>query len=177
MSAENEYLLKIPIIGENTLLNAKFGRLTAEGKFNENSFPSYGVEIVTKKIRVEEDNVKLILVIVAGSCPNYYRGASGCVILFDKGTVKTFTQVTRWLAEFRKSIPEVTIPIAIVGVKTEDQEELITPEEGQQLAEKLQIAYYETTLTDKAHVEYILTEISKKALATKEWFVIQDEKP
>ena len=170
--AEMEYLLKICIIGENTELNAKFGRLTAGGKFVENSFPSYGVEIVTKKITIEKAIIKLIIVIIAGQeffgkQSSYYRGASGCLILFDKRKPETFTGVSRWYKGFKKYIPE-RVPIGLVGIKTEDQEERITPEEGQQLSEKWQIVYYETTFTDKAQVEYILTEIAKKALALRE---------
>ncbi|NHJ02347.1 MAG: hypothetical protein EAX86_09455 [Candidatus Heimdallarchaeota archaeon] len=166
------YSLLICIIGKNTEHNCTFGRLTADTKFDVSYLPSLGVDIPTKRIAIGKAPIKLIIMITAGQesfgklRPSYYRGASACLITFDFNDRNTVDAVPTLLAEFRKHIPEATIPIALVGIKTEDSiEDHITPEEGQRLAEKLQLRYYETQLTDKQQVEWILKDIASASVA------------
>ncbi len=57
-------------------------RSFAEGKFTTNYLPTQGVDITTKRIQVDDSEVKLIMVDIASQeffqerRPSYYRGAS-----------------------------------------------------------------------------------------------------
>ena len=87
--SKNEYLLKICAIGSGSVGKTSLIRRFAEGKFTTNYLPTLGVDITTKKIEVDNNNVKLILVDTAGQeffgklRPSYYRGASACAIFFS----------------------------------------------------------------------------------------------
>lgn len=218
MSGENEYLLKICIIGASKY-KTQLVRVYAEGKFTTNYMPTLGVDITTKKIQIGNNRVKLILVDTAGQeffgklRPSYYRGASACLIIFALNEKKTFA--LSWLAEFRKHIPDASIPIALIGIEEPRTEEIRTEEirtkepriteigyvrkfirqiqrilgkkqgkkhpkakaielipvdiaDVQVFTKKHNIPYYEITLTDKkSQVEYILTELAKKALTAQ----------
>ena len=84
----DEYLLKICAIGSGSVGKTSLIRRFAEGKFTTNYLPTLGVDITTKRIEIQDNIVKLILVDTAGQeffgklRPSYYRGASACLILF-----------------------------------------------------------------------------------------------
>ncbi|MHA1967034.1 MAG: Rab family GTPase [Candidatus Hodarchaeales archaeon] len=118
----NEYLLKICAIGSSDLEKTTLIRRFAEGKFTTNYLPTLGVDITTKKIQVDDNNIKLILVDTAGQeffgklRPSYYRGASACTIFFSLHKRETFNAVPLWLKEFREHIPDASIPITLIAV-------------------------------------------------------------
>lgn len=152
MTNKSEYLLKICAIGSGNVGKTSLIRRYAEGKFDGNYLPTLGVDITTKKISVEDTHMKLILVDTAGQeffgklRPNYYRGASACLILFALNDRKTFDAVPDWLAEFQKHIPSPNIPIALAGNKKDlEKDRVVTEIEAHKLAESLNLKYYETS--------------------------------
>ncbi|MFX0052411.1 MAG: Rab family GTPase [Candidatus Hermodarchaeota archaeon] len=169
--SENEYLLKICVIGR-TKLKTKLVRRFAGAKFDTNYLPTQGVDIITKKINIDNNQIKLILFDTAGQeffgklRPSYYRGASAATIVFDKSDLKTFKSVPDWLAEFRNQIPDISIPITLVGIRNEAEEKLTT-EEAQVLAEKLRIQYVETSLDDLEKIKEIFYALTKTVLYLK----------
>ncbi len=152
MNAKSEYLLKICAIGSGNVGKTSLIRRYAEDKFASNYLPTLGVDITTKKISVKDTHMKLILVDTAGQeffgklRPNYYRGASACLILFALNDRKTFDAVPGWKAEFQKYIPSPTIPIALAGNKKDlEKDRVVTEIEANQLSESLNMKYYETS--------------------------------
>lgn len=134
-----EYLCKICIIGIPDKLKTTMVRIFTEGKFSQDYLPSLGVDITTKQIQINNNNVKLILVDTSGKeffgkdRPSYYRGASAAIITFDKGDRDSFMTVKKWYKEFVNEIdrvkkPRFQVPIALVGfiMKSEPKVELST---------------------------------------------------
>ncbi|MFX0207544.1 MAG: leucine-rich repeat domain-containing protein [Candidatus Hodarchaeota archaeon] len=166
-SPENEYLLKICIIG-STKHKSGLVRQFAQGKFETNYLPILGVDITTKKIQINDNHLKLILVDTAGQeffgklRPSYYRGASACSIFFDKSDSKSFESVPDLLAEFRKHIPDMSIPLALVGIITNSEH--ITSEDGQNLARKHKMHYYETKPSLPKQISRIFHDLSRQVL-------------
>jgi small GTP-binding protein len=172
----NEYLLKICAIGSGSVGKTSLIRRYAEGKFETNYLPTLGVDITTKKIQVDNNHVKLILVDTAGQeffgklRPSYYRGASACLIMFALNEKKTFNAVPDWLAEFRRHIPDTTIPIALAGNKKDLEEEReVSADEGRSMAETHYMMYYETSAkVGGVEIEDIFLGLTKKALSSKQ---------
>jgi GTPase SAR1 family protein len=108
-NTKSEYLLKICIIGSCDKLKTKFVRKYAEDKFDGDHSPTLGVDISTKKIIAKDTKTKLILVDTPSPKffgklrPNYYRGASAGIIVFDKSDRESFEKVTFWLEDLRKN--------------------------------------------------------------------------
>jgi len=123
----NEYLLKICAIGPPDTAKTRVIRQFAEGKFIINYLPTLGVDITTKKIEVDNNKVKLILVDTAGQeffgklRPSHYRGASACTIFFSLNDRNTFDTIPNWLTEFRKHIPDLEVPISLVAIHQGDK--------------------------------------------------------
>jgi small GTP-binding protein len=168
----NEYLFKICLIGSVTDIKRKFIRSFAENKFDTNYPPTLGVDITTKRVDVNGNFVKLILVDTAGQeffgklRPSYYRGASACIILFDKSIPKSFDAVPNWLKEFKKFI-NTDVPIALVGLTPKRFEgELISTEDGQSLADCLDLSYFEYSFSSPSRkkINRILFSLTKQVI-------------
>jgi len=125
--SSNEYLFKICAIGSPNMPKTSLIRRYAENKFDKNYLPTLGVDITTKKIRIDNYNVKLILVDTAGQeffgklRPSYYRGASACMIFFLIEDKLSISAIPNWIAEFRKYISSKDIPIMLLGIKNYPQ--------------------------------------------------------
>lgn len=172
MNTKSEYLLKICAIGSGNVGKTSLIRRYAEDKFDGNYLPTLGVDITTKKISVKDTHMKLILVDTAGQeffgklRPNYYRGASACLILFALNDRKTFTEVPNWLAEFQKHIPSPSIPIALAGNKKDlEKDRVVTEIEARELAESLNMHYYETSaLAGGSVINEIFQDLAKQVI-------------
>lgn len=168
--SEDESLLKICLIGNSKSKTALI-RMFAEGNFETDYLPIIGMDITTKKIHFDDKTVKLILADIPGQeffglgiflRPTYYRGASAAIIVFDKNDLKTYETVPDWLAEFRKHSLDPTIPIALVGLISDSEQ--VTTEEGQKIAKKHNVFYYETQVTDSEQVCHIFIELTRQVL-------------
>lgn len=169
-----EYLLKLVAIGSGNVGKTSLIRRYAEGKFTRNYLPTLGVDITTKKIEVENKIVKLILVDTAGQeffgklRPNYYKGASGCLIMFALNDRKTFDEVPKWFIEFRKNVLNPAIVLA--GNKTDlEEERVVTREEAEAIAGQEKVPYYETSaLLGGENIDQIFNDLTKSILDSKE---------
>ncbi|MFX0181704.1 MAG: Rab family GTPase [Candidatus Hodarchaeota archaeon] len=171
----NEYLLKICAIGSGSVGKTSLIRRFAEGKFETNYLPTLGVDITTKKIHIDDNQVKLILVDTAGQeffgklRPSYYRGASACLIMFALNDKKSFDSVPEWLAEFRKHIPDSSIPIALAGNKKDlEEERQVSLDEGESMAKTHGMTYKETSAKSGGpEIEDIFLGLTKQVLSKK----------
>jgi GTPase SAR1 family protein len=171
--SQDEWLLKICIIGGNSDLNYKFSDLTADFVDSKETYCSLGVAINRKGLEVVNQRIRLIIMVCAGQerfrklRSSYLEGSGRNLILFDKGKRKTFEQVSDFYKECRNINDS---PVTLVGIVGEPQEEVateppflrlavseeVTTEEGQVLADKLGIQYVETAIHDREKVEEIL---------------------
>ncbi len=188
--SKNEYLLKISIIGSPDKLKTEFIKSFAEYQLPDHSY-MHGVIINTKKIQVDDNNVKLILAETSEKefyrklRLSYYRGASGAVICYEK-TNDGLKAATYWYNDFRKHITSSNIPVTLVCINT-GSDELITSA-GQLLAKQFNAKYYELTprpkppksrylderrkrkrflIFNKDECENIFRDITRRALETK----------
>ncbi len=171
-NAGNEYLLKICAIGSGNVGKTSLIRRFAENKFDTNYLPTLGVDITTKRIMVDDNPIKLILVDTAGQeffgklRPSYYRGASACLIMFALNDNKSFSEIPNWLTEFSKYTAN-PVPIALAGNKKDlvDQR-IVSEEEARKTAMDLNlIQYYETSaLKGGSEIDEIFKSLARKAI-------------
>ena len=190
MEEKIEELIKICLIGSIPVkLKTEFIRSYAEDKFDGNYLPTLGVDITTKKITFKDHPLKLILVDTAGQKffkklrPNYYRGASGVIILFDKGDYKSFTDVPNWLKEFRDNLyPNIEqwnkyhtnwdriktpfpspdlIPVFLIGLITKPEE--VSMEEAKALANQMEATYFECLPTEGKKILKVFDHLIMKS--------------
>jgi hypothetical protein len=93
---------------------------------------------------------------------SWYRGTSFCIITYDKSSRDSYNAVKDWYNDIRTTIISQDIPIALVGFITNSEE--ITSGKGQELADELDMIYFETKTTDKEGVIEIYKNLARKSL-------------
>lgn len=106
----------------------------------------------------------------------YYRGAVGCLLIFDITKRQSFENLTRWLRELRDHA-DSNIVIMVVGNKSDLRHlRSVTEDQGRQLAEDEGLVFLETSALEATNIHKAFNTIiydiyqivSKKALAAKE---------
>lgn len=164
-------LMKICIIGSTSLKTRMVQSLSCRSGID----PTGPININSKEITIDDQVIRLILADGGGQSffskknilllkqswglkPTFYRGASACIITFDKRVKASLEAVSDWYKEFKKNIGDSRIPIALVGL-TNNTEEIISIE-GQKIAKKLGVSYYETSSTNQETITPIFRELT-----------------
>ncbi len=146
---KDRYVLKICSSGSYQVGKTSLIRRYAEGAFSTNYMPTIGVDITTKVITINTQEVKLILHDTAGQeyfgklRKFYYEGSVGCLIVYDITRKETFDSLEYWINDYR-SVQGEEKSIAIIGNKIDlEDERQVTTEEGTALAKSFSIPFYE----------------------------------
>ena len=130
-------------VGKTTII----ARIT-ESPFNEVYEPSIGVDFMSKSIKYRGQNIKLQIWDTTGQekykglIPSYVRNSSIVFVVYDISVKSTFDNIPKWLT-FIRSIENTTL--ILCGNKIDLEKREVTKEEGEALAQKEGIAFFETS--------------------------------
>ncbi|KAH9852773.1 P-loop containing nucleoside triphosphate hydrolase protein [Lenzites betulinus] len=104
------YVLKFIITGDAAVGKSSLLVRLTDQRFLANPDPTLGVEFGSKLITIPEENkiVKLQCWDTAGTesfraiTRSYYRGAAGCLLVYDVTNRQTFVNARSWLADVRE---------------------------------------------------------------------------
>ncbi|KAI0362606.1 ras-domain-containing protein [Trametes cingulata] len=104
------YVLKFIITGDAAVGKSSLLVRLTDQRFLANPDPTLGVEFGSKLITIPEENkiVKLQCWDTAGTesfrsiTRSYYRGAAGCLLVYDVTNRQTFLNARSWLADVRE---------------------------------------------------------------------------
>ncbi|KAH9930666.1 ras-domain-containing protein [Fomitopsis serialis] len=104
------YVLKFIITGDSAVGKSSLLVRLTDQRFLANPDPTLGVEFGSKLITIPEENkvVKLQCWDTAGTesfrsiTRSYYRGAAGCLLVYDVTQRQTFVNARSWLADVRE---------------------------------------------------------------------------
>ena len=139
---------KIIFVGD-----AGVGKTTLISRIMDNPFsdvyePSIGVDFMSKSIKYHGQNIKLQMWDTAGQekykglIPSYVRNSSIVFVVYDVATKSSFDNIQKWIS-FIRSIENTTI--VLCGNKTDLEKREVTKEEGEALAQKESLAFFETS--------------------------------
>eukprot|EP00118_Oscarella_pearsei_P026078 m.309356 g.309356 ORF g.309356 m.309356 type:complete len:220 (+) comp46152_c0_seq1:73-732(+) len=168
-----EYQFRLILVGPTTVGKSSLLRSFTEGKFLENCEPTVGVDFYARIVNVDGSCIKLQLWDTAGQerfraiTRSYYRNAAGGLLVYDVTNRRSFEEVKDWLDEAKRCAEPNKIVFVLVGHKTDrTKERRVTTQEGQALAERLNLPFIETSAKATSNVEeafYMVTrEISRQ---------------
>ncbi len=167
----DEWVLKICAAGSFQVGKTSLIRRYAENKFSESYTPTIGVDVTVKKITVDKQPVKLLLWDTAGQevfgriRRTYFEGAFGCIVVYDITREETFTELNRWISDFRKVAGENS-SIAVLGNKS-DLEHLrkVSKADGEKFAKENNVPFKECSAKEGGdEITEIYTLLVKKYL-------------
>ena len=131
---------------------------------------SIGVDFKTKQIDINDRLVKMQIWDTAGHekfrtiTTSYYKSAHAIIVLYDITDKNSFSHIKNWMIDIDKFAKQGVLKV-LVGNKTdlEDQRKIIK-EEGESLAKKYGINFFEVSAKDNINIEQLFLETVKSLL-------------
>ncbi|CAD8047819.1 unnamed protein product [Paramecium primaurelia] len=162
--------VKILMLGEGAVGKSSLLNRYVDEKFSENIQATLGVEYRQKILTQGENQVIVQVWDTAGQerfrviTPIFYRNAQGVSLVYSVVDKDSFQQVQTWIDNLKEQIDCEQISIVLVANKCDIQQREVTTLEGQQLAQKYQIKYFECSARTGAQVKEMYTELVQQIL-------------
>ena len=167
-----EMMFKVVLVGDSFVGKTNIMSKYIKNEFHEDSKATVGVEFGSKQFKIEGHTIKAQIWDTAGQerykaiTSAYYKGAKGAFVVYDITRKGSFESIEKWVNDLT-STADKKLTIVVIGNKCdlEDQRQ-ITKEQGEEKANKLEVAFLETSAfsgenLDKAF-EMMMNEIYKK---------------
>eukprot|EP00048_Salpingoeca_helianthica_P014723 m.223205 g.223205 ORF g.223205 m.223205 type:complete len:214 (-) comp16198_c0_seq1:162-803(-) len=162
------YIFKYIIIGDMGVGKSCLLHQFTEKKFMSDCPHTIGVEFGTRIIEVAGQKIKLQIWDTAGQerfravTRSYYRGAAGCIMVYDITRRSTYNHLQTWLNDARSLTSPNTV-IFLIGNKCDlDGQRDVTREEAQKFAEDNNLIFLEASAKTGENVEDAFLETAKK---------------
>jgi small GTP-binding protein len=176
MSKIEKYVFKIVLLG-----NPASGKTSLIARYMTNKFQqqysiTVGTNISMKAVRFDTKEIQMAIWDLAGQDSFdsvrhlYYKGARGCVLIFDLTRRETLESVKDWHnALLKHSHIRSRIPVIVVGNKLDlvAQRE-VTSEEAIKVAEEIGASYYESSAKTGKTVDEFFTQIAHEIISVLE---------
>ena len=171
-AAKFDYLLKYIIIGDQAVGKSNILLRYTQGEFKNEYQTTIGVEFGAKNANINNTLYRIQIWDTAGQenfrsiTRAYYKNSVCALVVYDITNKDSFNNVSKCIDDCKNQSPK-TIYMILVGNKTdlEDKREVST-EEGQELADKYGIDFYESSAKTGENIEEIFynsaNEIAKR---------------
>ena len=139
---------KVTIVGDEKVGKTTILFRILNNPFNDAYDPTIGVDFMSKNIIFRGQNIKLQMWDTAGQekykglIPSYVRNSSIVFLIYDISVKSSFDNIPNWIS-FIKSIENATL--VLCGNKIDISEREVKKEEGEALAQKEKIAFFEVS--------------------------------
>uniref|UniRef100_A0A6B2LI83 Ras-related protein Rab-4 n=1 Tax=Arcella intermedia TaxID=1963864 RepID=A0A6B2LI83_9EUKA len=170
MGETYDYLFKFIVIGDAAAGKSCLLYRFTDNKFKSDSTHTIGVEFGSKIIECGGKFIKLQIWDTAGQerfrsvTRSYYRGAAGCILVYDITSRDSFNHLTSWLNDAR-ALANQELVIVMVGNKNDLQEEReVTFLEASRFAQENDLMFLETSAKSGDNVEEVFMKCAKTIL-------------
>lgn len=158
-------------MGKTSILN-QFALKT----FSQHYKATIGADFLEKEVTVDGETVSLQIWDTAGQerfqslGVSFYRGADGCVLVYDLTATTSFESVAQWREEFMSQAAlrdPAHFPIVLLGNKADlrDQRRVREGIAAQWCREKGDLSHYEVSAKDNFGLEEAFLDLTRRALA------------
>ncbi|XP_052799185.1 uncharacterized protein LOC128230785 [Mya arenaria] len=178
--AQADYYLKVVLLGDvgvgKTRLANDYSSIYKKPKSERRIIEreKRTVECVNRVLNVRNLSVLLRLYDTAGQekfrslTASYYRGAHGCLVLFDVTKETTFNNVPYWIHDLREYSTQPDICTILVGTKSHvpQEEREVTYERAQKYAESVELPYMEVSSEEGISVTEVFEKLADVIIET-----------
>ena len=167
-----DYSFKYIIIGDAYVGKSNLLLRYAYGQFKPDYQLTIGVEFAAKNVKIRGKTYRIQIWDTAGQesfrsiTRGYYKSSVCALVVYDISKRDTFNNIGTWIEDCKNQSPK-TIFFVLVGNKSDlEEQRQVNTEEGQELADKYGIPFYETSAKTGTNINEIFynsaEEIVKK---------------
>ncbi|EDR23985.1 hypothetical protein, conserved [Entamoeba dispar SAW760] len=166
MAEEKDYLFKLLLIGDSGVGKSCLLLRFADDTYTDTHIATIGVDFKIKTVQIDGKNVKLQIWDTAGQerfrtiTSSYYRGAQGIIVVYSVIDLQTFQNVRQWLQEIERYASETVIKLLIGNKCDLEDERAVTVEQGQELANSLNVSFMEASAKKSLNVDELFNKIA-----------------
>ena len=165
-----DYLLKYIIIGDASVGKSNLLLRYSTGEFRSEYQTTIGVEFAAKNVNIDNLVYRIQLWDTSGQeqfksiTRNYYKNSACALVVYDITSRDSFNNVATWIDEIRAQCTQ-SIYMVLVGNKIDLEsvgKRQVETAEGQELAEKYEIKFYETSAKAGTNVDDVFFNSAKE---------------
>lgn len=164
-----EITLKLLTIGDASVGKTCIMLRFAEDDFPMNTMPTIGVEYKTKRVTLDNKQLKLQVWDTAGQeryhktlSSTFYRRAHGIVLVFDLSDRHSFDHVKNWMHQIQQKADK-NVSIALVGNKS-DLTRKVELSEAEALARSYNLPFFSTSARTGDNVAFMFESLAEECL-------------
>ena len=175
--SNNQKLPKIRIftLGDGGVGKSCFIIKYTEDRFEESHLLTTGIDLRSKVVQLENGKTyKVDFYDTAGQeryrsiSVNSIKSAEGIILMYDITKQKTYDDITEWM-ENVKQIKGTDFPMILIGNKSDlENQRIVSKEEGEELALKFNLKFFEISNKDGNTVKEAALEIINQIVDKKE---------
>ena len=171
---------KVLLLGDSTVGKTCFLMKYTDKSFQEVHMSTIGLDYRLKTMTLKNGkNIKLQIWDTAGQdrfraiTKNYYKGANGIILIYDVTSIQTYENVKNWITQIREEASK-NVVIYIAGNKIDMEEERkVTTEEGQKLADVLNLRTQANTSAPIAALVPQGEQVQVTGRYNDDWYIVR----
>ena len=163
-----EHLVKILTIGESAVGKSCLIQRFTKNEFSPHHTSTIAIDFKMKVIEINNVRLKMQIWDTAGQerfntlTAGFFKGSDGIVLTYSVTDEKSFQCVNKWMDQVQKLAP-VDVKVILIGNKADlDAERKVSREEGEAMALKYGIKFYETSAKSGENVQELFLDIGNQ---------------
>lgn len=161
--------IKILLTGNSRVGKTSIFNRYSNTLYQDNFISTIGVDFCDRiNVMTDDNKVNCQLWDTAGQeryktiVKNYYKGASGLILVFDKTNRLSFEELDDWVMNVTQAVQN-TVPILLMGNKVDMANHQVTTEEGKNYADQHKFYYIESSAKENINIENAFKLINEAA--------------
>ena len=168
-----QFIFKLILIGNSGTGKTSIINRYINEKFEDSYKCTIGVDFILKKIKINNQNIKLQIWDTAGMekykqiTTSYYRGAHGAIVVFDLTNKDSFNDVQKWVNDFYNITNQSSNmrSVVIVGNKSDLIEKReVNKDDIDKYISINNLSYVETSAKDGLNIEKMFVGITEELM-------------